>query len=68
MEAELSRQVLATHLWVCWSHALKTNVESFPGSSVVKNLPAKAGDMGSKSLLREDPMCYRAAEPLHHNH
>ena len=39
----------------------------FPGSAVVKNLPANAGDTGS-SPVREDPTCCRANKPMHHNY
>ena len=38
-----------------------------PGGSVLKNLPANAGDMGS-SPSPEDPTCHRATKPLHHNY
>ena len=37
----------------------------FPASSVVKNLPANAGDTGS-TLMREDPTCRRTTKPLHY--
>ena len=38
-----------------------------PGGSVVKNLPANAGDIGS-TLVWEDPTCRRATKPVHHNY
>ena len=31
----------------------------------VKNLPANAGD---KTLVPEDPMCCKAAKPVHHSY
>ena len=37
-------------------------VRGFPGGSVVKNPPAKAGDM-----VWEDPTCCGATKPVHHN-
>ena len=39
----------------------------FPGGSVVKNLPANAGDM-VRSLVQEDPTCRGATKPMHHNY
>ena len=36
----------------------------FPGGSVVKNPPAKAGDLGSIPLGREDPLEEEMATPL----
>ena len=35
----------------------------FPASSVVKNLPANAGDPGS-ILMREDPTCLSTTKPM----
>ena len=37
----------------------------FPGGSALRNLSANAGDTGSV-LDPEDPMCHRAAQPIHH--
>ena len=39
----------------------------FPAGSVVKNLPANAGDEGSVSDL-EDPTCQGAAKPVRHDY
>ena len=39
----------------------------FPGSPVVKNLPAKQGTW-VRSLVWEDPTCRGAAKPVHHNY
>ena len=39
----------------------------FPGGTVVKNLPANAGDTGS-ALVQEDPTCCGATKPMHHNY
>ena len=39
----------------------------FPGGSALRNLSANAGDTGSV-LDPEDPMCHRAARPIHHNY
>ena len=39
----------------------------FPGGQVVKNPPAKAGDMGSIPD-QEYPTCCRATKPMHHNY
>ena len=38
-----------------------------PAGSVVKNLPAKAGDTGSVPEL-EGPTCHGTTKPMHHNH
>ena len=38
-------------------------IRGFPGGSVVKNPPAKAGDLG---LIQEDPTRHRAAKPTRH--
>ena len=38
-----------------------------PCDSVVKNLPANAGDMG-RSTVQEDPTCLGAAKPVRHNY
>ena len=40
--------------------------KDFPGGSVVKNLPANAGDT-VQSRIREDPTCHGSAKPIHHN-
>ena len=39
-------------------------VRGFPVGSVVNNLPASAED-GVRSLLWEDPVCYRAAKLMY---
>ena len=39
----------------------------FPGDSVVKSFPANVGDTGS-ILVWEDPTCYGATKPMHHNY
>ena len=44
---------------------IKKHLEGFPGGTVVKNLPANAGDTGS-ALVREDPTCHRATKPVSH--
>ena len=38
-----------------------------PAGSVVKNLPASAGDIRVGSLIGEDPSCYGAPEPMCHS-
>ena len=43
------------------------NNRGFPGGSVLKNLPAKAGDTGS-ILIQEDPTCLGATKTASHNH
>ena len=40
---------------VCFFKARKSSEIGFPGGSVIKNLPANAGDEGS-SLGQEDPL------------
>ena len=39
----------------------------FLGGSVIKNLPANAGDT-VQSLVQEDPTCRRATKPMRHNY
>ena len=39
----------------------------FPCGTVVKNPPANAGAR-IRSLVREDPICCRAAKPMSHNY
>ena len=41
--------------------------QGFPGGSVDKNLPASAGDTGSR-LVREDSTCHRPTKPAHHDY
>ena len=41
-----------------------TKTWDFPGSAVVKNPPANAGNMSSSP----DPTCRRATKPMHHNY
>ena len=42
-------------------------LEDCPGGPVVKNLPAKEGDM-KIPLICEDPTCDRATKPVYHNY
>ena len=42
-------------------------VQDFPGGSVVKNLPASAGNM-VRSTVWEDPTCLRETKPVGHNY
>ena len=46
---------------------IRVNRWDFPGGTVVKNLPANAGDMGSIPGP-EDPTCRRATKPVRHNY
>ena len=46
----------------------KDIVGGFPGGAVVKNLPANAGDTGSRALVWEDPTCRGVAGPVSHNY
>ena len=46
---------------------LKERNRSFPEGSVVKNQSANVGDTGL-TLVQEDPACYRATKPVHHNY
>ena len=39
----------------------------FPSGTVVKNLPAKAGDMGSIPVPG-NPTCHGATKTVHHNY
>ena len=41
--------------------------EGFPGGTVAKNPPANAGAQ-VRSLIREDPKCYRATKPVCHSY
>ena len=43
----------------------KYQKRGFPGGSVVKNLPANAGDMG---YILEDPTCHGATQPWCHKY
>ena len=43
----LLQPVVMTDTWRCISHLLKHKAPEFPGGAVVKNPPAKAGDIGS---------------------
>ena len=45
----------------------KKEAEGFPGGSVVKNLPARAGDTGL-ILVQEDPTCHRTMKSMHHSY
>ena len=47
----------------CIEAGEKRHCRGFPGGSMVKNLPANAGDMVS-ILVWEDPISLRAANPL----
>ena len=51
----------------CGTWSIKICLGGFSGGSVVKNLPASAGD-GGWSLMREDPTCLGATKPRHHNY
>ena len=42
-------------------------VQDFPGGSVVKNLPASAGNM-VQSIVWEDRTCLRETKPVGHNY
>ena len=44
---------------------LRFGVKGFPGGSVVKNMPANAGDMGSVPGLGG---CHEATKPVCHNY
>ena len=48
------------------SHSSKSMCPGFPRVTVVKNLPANAGDMGSIPDLRRSHM-YEAARPMSYN-
>ena len=39
----------------------------FPDGSVVKTMPADAGDRGFQFLIREDPTRHRATESVCHD-
>ena len=58
-------------LWITWANTLtvenKNGGPSFPGGSVIENLPANAGDRGSV-LVQEDPTCCGATKPLWYNY
>ena len=43
-----------------------THIWGLPGGSMVKNLPANAGDR-VRLLIWEDPTCSGATNPKHHN-
>ena len=45
---------------------IKTSTSGFPSGSVVRNLPANAGDMSSILDLGK-PTCQRATKSMHHN-
>ena len=53
-------------------HAFELNKSimkrEFPGGSVVKNQPARAGDNGVRSLVQEDLTCCGAMKPVGHNY
>ena len=46
---------------------LKNKLRDLPGGAVVKNTPARAGTQ-VRSLVREDPTCHGATEPVRHNY
>ena len=63
-------QLRAPQIWVgsfLQSDCLLKVVLGFPGSSVVKNLPADAGDMGSIANPGGSQSC-GAIKPMHHNY
>ena len=41
---------MASQVCVCYSHSVVSD-SGFPGGSVVKNLPANAGDAGDEGLI-----------------
>ena len=43
------------------------NVQDFPGGTVNKNPPGKAGAW-VRSLVQEDSTCLRATKPVHHSY
>ena len=45
----------------------RSQARDFPGGAVVKNPPSNAGDT-VQSLVREDPTCHRATQPVRHNY
>ena len=47
-----------------WSQILGLD---FPGGTVVKYLPANAGDT-VRALVWEDPTCHGATKPVYHNY
>ena len=56
------------HYWVLQYIQKYSLVLGFPGSAVVKNPPANAGDKGSRALVQEDPTCCGATKPVRHNY
>ena len=52
---------------VCINEPHKSNAEDFPGSPVVENLPANAGDMGWIPSPG-DSTCLKTTKPLCHNY
>ena len=46
---------------------IKTKWQGFPGGTVVKNLPANAGDT-VRALVWEDATCCGATKHMHHNY
>ena len=56
-----SRDVLVGRLFS------KKNMRDFPGSPLVKDPPAIAGDKWVRSLVPEDPTCYGATKPVLYN-
>ena len=55
-----------TSLAVQW---LRICLQSFPGDSVIKNLPANAGDTGSRDPGRSHMPCMeQATKAMHHNY
>ena len=47
--------------------ASKKSSLDFPGGTVVKTLPANAGDT-VRALVREDPTCHTATKPVCHSY
>jgi len=45
----------------------RMGLQDFPGGSVVKNMPANAGDM-CLILVWEDPTCSGMNKPMRHNY
>ena len=57
----------STHSSNHYNPDLKSFTQGFPGGTVVKNLPANAGDTGS-ILVWEDPTCRGATKPARCNY
>ena len=49
-------------------NSLEMQMLDFPRGSLVKNLPANAGDTWVQSLVLEDPTCWEATKPVCHSY